>query len=283
MLRRTPTQTRRSCLHAISPEPSSEDGGFRVHIEKTTPGRYATPVSGIAARLREVRAKIEDTLAACGRPTDSVRLIAVSKTKSAEDIREAYEAGQRDFGENYVKELELKAEELTDLPELRFHLIGHLQRNKAKVAARLVTTIHTVDSVRLAEELGKRAAEPRRVPGSSPPSSKRGDPISVLVEVNVGGEEQKSGCAPAHLGEVLASIESLPALRLSGLMTVPPYTDDAAAARPFFDTLRHLRDEHGGPSRLPELSMGMSHDVQQAILAGATMVRIGRAIFGARG
>jgi pyridoxal phosphate enzyme (YggS family) len=212
-----------------------------------------------------------------------VRLIAVSKTKSAEEIREAYEAGQRDFGENYVKELELKAESLTDLHELRFHLIGHLQRNKAKVATRLANTIHTVDSVRLAEELGKRAAEPRRVPGSIPPSSKRADPLAVLVEVNVGGEAQKSGCAPDDVDAVLSAIEASSALRLAGLMTVPPFTEDAALARPFFDRLSQLRDAHGGAARLPELSMGMSHDVEQAIFAGATMVRVGRAIFGARG
>ncbi|HEX4339391.1 MAG TPA: YggS family pyridoxal phosphate-dependent enzyme [Polyangiaceae bacterium] len=240
-------------------------------------------MSGIAARLRDVRAKIERTLVECGRPPDSVRLIAVSKTKSAADIREAYEAGQRDFGENYVKELELKAEELTDLPELRFHLIGHLQRNKAKIASRLVSAIHTIDSLRLAEELGKRAAEPRPVRGSIPPSSKRAEPLSVLVEVNVGGEAQKSGCAPDDLGAVLDAIEALSALRLVGLMTVPPYTESAAGARPFFDALGKLRDEHGGAARLPELSMGMSHDVEQAIHAGATMVRVGRAIFGERG
>ena len=214
---------------------------------------------------------------------DSVRLIAVSKTKSSAAIREAYEAGQRDFGENYVKELELKAEELTDLPELRFHLIGHLQRNKAKVAARLATTIHTVDSVRLAEELGKRAAEPRRVPGSVPPSSKRPDPLSVLVEVNVGGEAQKSGCAPEDLPAVLKAIEECPSLILSGLMTVPPFTEDSSGARPYFDRLRELRDAHGGAARLADLSMGMSHDVEQAIFAGSTMVRVGRAIFGERG
>lgn len=224
-------------------------------------------MSDIGGRLRDVRDQIEHALARCERPAGAVRLIAVSKTKSADDIRAAYDAGQRDFGENYVKELETKFEALSDLPDLRFHLIGHLQRNKAKLAARLASTIHTVDSVRLAEELGKRVREPR---------------LDVLVEVNVGGEEQKSGCAPEDLGAILDAIATSPGLRLIGLMTVPPYTEDPAGARPFFDTLARLRDEHGGAERLPELSMGMSHDMEHAIFAGATMVRVGRAIFGER-
>jgi len=209
-----------------------------------------------------------------------VRLIAVSKTKSADDIRDAYDAGQRDFGENYVKELETKVEALSDLTDLRFHLIGHLQRNKAKLAARLAGTIHTVDSVRLVEELGKRVQTPRN---STPPPSVSGEPrLAVLVEVNVGGEAQKSGCAPEDLAAILDAIETSPGLRLTGLMTVPPYTEDPAGARPFFEALAKLRNEHGGAERLPELSMGMSHDMEQAIFAGATMVRVGRAIFGER-
>ncbi len=237
-------------------------------------------MSDIAGRLNDVRAQIEQALARSERPAGSVRLIAVSKTKSAGDIRAAYEAGQRDFGENYVKELETKVEALSDLTDLRFHLIGHLQRNKAKLAARLAGTIHTVDSVRLVEELGKRL--PRNA--SLPPPSVSGEPrLAILVEVNLGGEAQKSGCAPGDLAAILDAIETSPGLRLSGLMTVPPYTEDPAGARPFFDALAKLRSEHGGAERLPELSMGMSHDMEQAIFAGATMVRVGRAIFGERG
>jgi pyridoxal phosphate enzyme (YggS family) len=243
---------------------------------------YSCVVSDIAGRLRDVRAQIEQALARSERPPSSVRLIAVSKTKSADDIRAAYEAGQRDFGENYVKELETKVEALSDLTDLRFHLIGHLQRNKAKLAARLADTIHTVDSVRLVEELGKRVLEPHRATSTPTPSMGGEQRLAVLVEVNVGGEAQKSGCAPEDLDAILDAIETSPGLRLTGLMTVPPFTEDPADARPYFDTLAKLRNEHGGAERLPELSMGMSHDMEQAIFAGATMVRVGRAIFGER-
>lgn len=224
----------------------------------------------ISARIAAVHARIERAARAAGREPSSVRLLAVSKTKPEAAIRAAYAAGQRDFGENYAQELARKAETLADLPDLRWHMIGHLQRNKAKQIVKLVSAIHTVDSVRLAEELGKRAAEAAR------------DRLAVLVEVNVGGEAQKSGCAPAELADVLSAIERAPALRLSGLMTVPPHTDDPAGARPFFDRLVALRDAHGGVARLPELSMGMTHDLEQAIGAGATWVRIGTAIFGER-
>jgi pyridoxal phosphate enzyme (YggS family) len=235
----------------------------------------------IAERLDAVRAQIEGSLVRAGRAPGSARLIAVSKTKPAADIREAYAAGQRDFGENYVQELLAKVTELVDLPELRFHLIGHLQRNKVKAALRAASAVHTVDSVRLAEELAKRTAE---APFIRPPVLPESNPrLTVLVEVNVGGEAQKSGCEPRDLGAVLEAVERAPALRLAGLMTVPPFTEDPAASRPFFDGLARLRDEHGGVRRLPELSMGMSHDVDHAVQAGATMVRVGRAIFGERG
>jgi pyridoxal phosphate enzyme (YggS family) len=232
-------------------------------------------VNGIAERLDRVRAEIAAAARAAGRDVDSIRLVAVSKTKSADAIREAYAAGQRDFGENYVQELVQKAEALADLPDLRLHFIGHLQRNKAKLAARLAAVVHTVDSPRLAEELGKRAAETRSGGGADAR-------LTVLAEVNVGGEAAKSGCSPAELEAVLAAIEQQPALRLAGLMTVPPYTEEAAASRPYFDELARLRDAHGGVARLPELSMGMTHDVDHAIAAGATIVRVGRAIFGER-
>jgi pyridoxal phosphate enzyme (YggS family) len=239
-------------------------------------------VNIVAERLEQVRAEIRRASERCGRAPESVRLVAVSKTKTAEEIRAAYGAGQRDFGENYVQELSAKADALSDLHDLRFHFIGHLQRNKAKVAARIASAVHTIDSVRLAEELGKRAAEApfARAPASF--ASGLSDRLSVFAEVNVGGEAQKSGCEPAEIGAVLEAIESAPSLRLVGLMTVPPFTEDPQGARPFFDALAALRDEHGGPARLPELSMGMSHDLSQAIAAGATIVRVGRAIFGDR-
>jgi len=222
--------------------------------------------SDVGQRLEAVRARITAAARANGRDPAEVRLVAVSKTKDAAAIRLAYAAGQRDFGENYAQELAKKAAELEDLGDLRWHFIGHLQRNKAKLVAPVASVVHTVDSARLAEELGKRAE------GALP----------VLVEVNVGGEDQKSGCRPAELGSVLEAVEKEKRLRLTGLMTVPPMSDDPTASRPVFEGLVVLRNEHGGPHRLPDLSMGMSHDLEEAIRAGATIVRVGTAIFGAR-
>jgi PLP dependent protein len=242
-------------------------------------------VSDIGERLGRVRARIQQAAQRAGRETGAIRLVAVSKTKGAEDLRAAYAAGQRDFGENYVQELVQKAEALADLSDLRFHFIGHLQRNKAKIAARFAAVVHTIDSQRLAEELGKRASESPVPAGRSFDSHEQtieDGRLVVLAEVNVGGEAAKSGCSPEALSGVLDAIEGQPALRLVGLMTVPPYTEDAAGSRPFFDTLARLRDAHGGAARLPELSMGMTHDLDHAIAAGATIVRVGRAIFGER-
>jgi pyridoxal phosphate enzyme (YggS family) len=227
----------------------------------------------VAEALEQVQDRIRVVAAACGRDPSSVKLVAVSKTHPAAKIREAYAAGQRDFGENYVQELLKKAEELRDLPELRWHLIGHLQRNKARHVVPVVALLHTVDSAELASELSKRF-------GADPDSA--GRRLDVLVEVSIAAEAQKHGVAPAALAALLDAIEELPALQLRGLMCVPPLSDDAAAARPHFDALRELRDRHGGAARLPELSMGMTHDLEQAIAAGATLVRVGTAIFGAR-
>ncbi|MBI3201700.1 MAG: YggS family pyridoxal phosphate-dependent enzyme [Myxococcales bacterium] len=227
-------------------------------------------MSEIAARIAGVRQRIARAASAAGRAPDSVRLLAVSKTKPAGALREAHAAGQRDFGENYVQELVDKAAALADLEGICWHMIGHLQRNKARQVVKIASAVHTVDSVRLADELGKRAADAGR------------GPLTALVEVNVGGEAQKSGCAIDALGDVLAAVERAPGLRLSGLMTVPPHTEDPADARPFFDRLVELRDAHGGAARLPELSMGMTHDLEHAVAAGATWVRVGTAIFGER-
>jgi pyridoxal phosphate enzyme (YggS family) len=225
----------------------------------------------VAGALAAVRARIDEAASAAGRAPESVKLVAVSKLHASQKIREAYAAGQRDFGENYVQELVKKAEELADLPDLRWHLIGNLQRNKARHVAGLVTMLHTVDSTELARELAKRAT-----------AAQRAQPLSVLVEVSIAGEAQKHGVAPAELGALLDAIETLPALSLRGLMCVPPLSEDAAAARPHFDALRALRDQHGGAQRLPELSMGMTHDLEHAVAAGATLVRVGTAIFGSR-
>ena len=225
----------------------------------------------IARALNDVRGRIQAAAAASGRDASTVRLIAVSKTQPSEAVREAYAAGQRDFGENYVQELLEKAAALADLSELNWHLIGHLQRNKAKQIAPLVQLVHTVDSVDLARELAKRFA--------AAVTDRR---LQVLVEVSIAGEAQKHGVAPAALAELCQSIEALPALSLAGLMCVPPFTPDPAGARPFFDELSALRERHGGAARLPELSMGMTHDLEHAVAAGATLVRVGTAIFGAR-
>jgi PLP dependent protein len=225
----------------------------------------------VAAALNDVRARIRAAAAASGRDPASVKLIAVSKTHPAEAVREAYAEGQRDFGENYVQELLQKAEQLRDLTELRWHLIGHLQRNKARLVVPLVSLVHTVDSAELANELAKRFA-----------GVVTGLRLPVLVEVSIAGEAQKHGAAPETLTELLQSIEALPALELRGLMCVPPFTDDPAGATPFFAELSRLRELHGGAGRLPELSMGMTHDLEQAVAAGATLVRVGTAIFGAR-
>jgi len=236
-------------------------------------------LDALAARLRAVTDRIKAASAAARRD-GSVRLLAVSKGQPASLLRAAYALGQRDFGENYVQELTQKSEALRDLPELRLHLIGHLQRNKAKVVVQHASAVHSVDSLGLVEELA------RRMHGREVPAEKRAfgadSRLPVLVEVSIAGEAQKSGCPPAELGAVLAAAERSSSLRPVGLMCVPPLTDDASAARPYFDALARLRDEHGGAARLPELSMGMTADFEHAIAAGSTLVRVGTAIFGAR-
>ena len=201
-------------------------------------------------------------------------VVAVTKTHPPEAALAAYAAGLRVCGENRVQELVEKREAIDSqaVPGLHWHLIGHLQRNKARLVVPLTSLVHTVDTPELALELSKRFH------GIAPESAR----LPVLVEVSIAGEEQKHGVAPPNLTELLASIEALPALSLRGLMCVPPFTEDPAGARPFFDELRRLRELHGGAQRLPELSMGMTHDLEQAVAAGATLVRVGTAIFGAR-
>ncbi len=223
---------------------------------------------GIARALADVRDRIARAARAAGREPGSVKLVAVSKTKPAAAVREAYAAGQRAFGENYAQELEQKARELADLPDIEWHFIGHLQTNKAKLIARAAHVVHTVDSAVLARELGKRLRALGRT-------------IPVLVEVNIGAEPQKHGAPPAELAAVLAAVRAEPELSLRGLMTMPP-ADELDTARRVFETLVTLRNLHGGAAVLPELSMGMTGDLEVAIAAGSTMVRVGTAIFGAR-
>src|ERR1041385_3885085 len=238
-----------------------------------------TATDDIGARLDVVRGRIRDAARAGARDPSTVRLVAVSKTKDTAAIRMAYAAGQRDFGENYAQELSTKAAELADLPDIRWHFIGHLQRNKAKLVVRAASIVHTVDSIRLAEELGKRAGEAPVSAARAFTRTDRADArLPVLVEVNIAGEAQKSGVAPDDLGGVLDAIAGEPHLVSIGLMTVPPASSDPSASRRLFDDLVTLRNAHGGVARLPELSMGMSHDLEDAILAGATIVRVGTAI-----
>jgi len=164
------------------------------------------------------------------------------------------------------------------LPDLRWHMIGHLQRNKARAVTPLASLVHTVHSVELGRELDKRAVDRNKLPRFATTDAR----LSVLVEVNVGGEAQKSGCTPEALTEVLSVLAQAQNLNLVGLMCVPPHTDDPSGARPFFDELIRLRELHGGAQRLPELSMGMTSDLEHAVAAGATIVRVGTAIFGER-
>jgi len=207
---------------------------------------------GIAERLADLRRELPA----------NVTLVAVSKTQPVSAIREAYAAGQRDFGENYAQEWREKADALADLPDVRWHFIGGLQTNKVKYLAGRVAFVHTVDREELARELSRRFGQ-------------KGAVARVFLEVNTGGEASKAGCAPAEAPALAAAIRALPAIELVGVMAIPPPEDDP---RPHFRTLRALRDRLG----LGELSMGMSSDWRIAIEEGATFVRLGTAIFGAR-
>jgi pyridoxal phosphate enzyme (YggS family) len=223
-------------------------------------------MSVIADNLRAVRARIEQAARRAGRDPNEITLVAVSKTKPASDVVAAYEAGQRVFAENYAQELVEKGEALAHLTDLEWHFVGQLQTNKAKFVTRFAKLVHAVDSEKLARELAKRS--PHR--------------LDVLIEVNVGGEASKGGVAPADVPSLIATIGSIDNLRLRGLMSIPPHTDAPEDSRKFHRTLRVLRDENGGATRLPVLSMGMTDDLEIAIEEGATIVRIGTAIFGAR-
>jgi pyridoxal phosphate enzyme (YggS family) len=238
----------------------------------------------VASNLADVRGRIARAAADAGRDATGIRLVAVSKTKGPDAVREAYAAGQRAFGENYAQELAAKAEALADLPDIEWHFIGHLQTNKAKLVAKHAHVVHTVDSAVLARELGKRAARE----GSSRARASEGGTdggggsrVPVLIEVNVGGEAQKAGARPSELDEVMRAVQAQEALILRGLMTLPP-AGDPAVARSIFETLASLRNLHGGAAVLPELSMGMTADLEVAIACGATIVRVGTAVFGQR-
>lgn len=225
----------------------------------------STDAHDLVGALHRVQDRIAKACADAGRAQESVRLIAVSKRHPVDAIRVAYAAGQRDFGENYVQELVSKADALTDLPDVRLRLIGHLQRNKAKDMTRLKCAVDTVDSQRLADALSERAG-------------RDGVQLEVLLQVNVAREPQKSGVLPDAAGELIAYVRRLPHLSLRGLMTIPPDVIDPNDSRVHFAALRAMAARH----QLPELSMGMSADMEAAIAEGSTMVRVGTAIFGVR-
>lgn len=224
----------------------------------------------VAENLAAVRARIVAACEACGRDPSSVALVAVSKFHEAAAIREAYTAGQRLFGESYVQELAAKRKELADLPDLQFHFIGHLQSNKVKaLLATEIACVETVHSPALARELGKRV------------HSAGLSVLPVLAEINVGREANKHGALPEEADALVAAIEAEPALRFQGWMTIPP--DDEIATKAAFEALAALHaagtQKRGRPLTL---SMGMSGDLELAIACGATLVRVGTAIFGAR-
>ena len=231
----------------------------------------------IAERWSAVQARVAAACERAGRPVSDVAIIAVSKTHPADAIRAAFTAGATDFGENYAQELATKLAAFAAEPlsqpgsphPLRWHYIGRLQRNKAKLVAGKVALIHAVDSVELAEEIGKRA-------GAAPQP--------ILLAVNLGGELTKGGITAEAAPAIARSLAAAPGCSLDGLMTLPPPSEDAAASRPYFLHLRALRDQLQDAlgRALPVLSMGMSHDVEVAVACGATHLRVGTAIFGSR-
>jgi hypothetical protein len=227
----------------------------------------------IRARIAVVRERILAAASRAGRRPDEVTLVAVSKTFPAAAVREAFAAGLRDFGENKVQEAEAKFGALADLREAgaRFHLVGHLQGNKVKKAVQLFDRIHSLDSLELGHRLERLAAEAHSL-------------AHVLVQVDLAGEKTKFGLDEAHLFPMLASLRGFKAVRVLGLMALPPFDDDPEKSRPYFRRLRALRDRALGEEMLvgSELSMGMSHDLEVAVEEGATLVRVGTAIFGGR-
>jgi pyridoxal phosphate enzyme (YggS family) len=229
----------------------------------------------VSVHLAVIHERIDQAACRANRGQDAVRLMAVSKTFPPEAIMEAYDGGQRLFGENKVQEFADKAGKLVGLEGAEFHMIGHLQSNKAAKAVELFHGVDSLDSAKLASKLNAAAET-------------LGKTLPVLIEINIGGEQAKTGVAPdsLELEEILLKAPEWPHLRIRGLMTVPPYTEDPEGARPYFRKLRELRDKLAARNLpavgLDELSMGMSHDFEVAIEEGSTCVRIGTSIFGER-
>jgi PLP dependent protein len=247
----------------------------KLHDGQNAAAEHAHIRMSIAENIAQVRDRIERAAQRAGHSASDVVLMGVTKTHPPETIREAYAAGLRLFGENRVQEFATKAPLLTGLLDAEWHMIGHLQTNKAAKAAELFVAVDSVDSVKLAEKLDASAG-------------KLNKKLPILIEINVGGEAAKSGVAPDchELETLLRSAPHFEALEFRGLMTVPPFMDDPEGARPFFRQLRELRDAIAARKlpaiRMDVLSMGMSHDFEIAIEEGSTCVRVGTAIFGER-
>jgi PLP dependent protein len=212
-------------------------------------------------RVEQVEERIAKAAERAGRSRSEITLVAVTKKFPAETMREAYALGLRVFGENYVQEFQAKQPALADLKDAEFHLIGHLQSNKSRIGADLFDAIETVDSAKLARRLNEA-----------------GKKLEVMIEVKLSEEESKAGAAPESVPELIDAIRDCPNLNLTGLMTMPPWSEDPEATRPYFRRLAQLARERG----LPKLSMGMSHDLEAAIEEGSTHVRVGTALFGPR-
>ena len=229
----------------------------------------------IAENISSLGNRIDAAARRAHRNPDGINLMGVTKTVAPQQIREAYAAGIRIFGENRVQEFATKAEALKDLPEAEWHMIGHLQTNKSVKAAELFAHIDSVDSLRLAQKLNAAATE-------------LGKKLTVLIEINIAEEAAKSGLAPdsAELGQLLEATPSLSSLQIRGLMTVPPYNENPEQSRPYFRKIRALGERIASRNfpgvRMEVLSMGMSHDFEIAIEEGSTCIRVGTAIFGAR-
>jgi hypothetical protein len=225
----------------------------------------------IKVNVARVRERVAAACRRCGRAPDDVKLLAISKTFPPESIRAAYEVGLRDLGENRVQEAKAKRPALADL-SITWHLVGHLQTNKAKAARELFHWVHSVDSFRLAQKLDQAAAPGGRLP--------------ILLEVNLGGEESKAGVGAPEIAQLAEQISQLATLEIRGLMVIPPFFDDPEQVRPYFRRLRELAQEIDARGianvSMRELSMGMSNDFEVAIEEGATIIRVGTAIFGPR-
>jgi len=230
-------------------------------------------VNNIGQNLQRIKERMAAAAASCGRLPDEITLLAISKTFPVDAISQAIDAGLRQFGENRVHEAESKILHFREILELEWHLVGHLQSNKAKRAAELFDVVHSVDGVKVATKLSQTCQELEKV-------------LSVLLQVDLGGEPTKFGAEAGQVKEIVEAVSSLKGIRLDGLMTIPPFFEDPVKSQPFYARLRELsamlESEQPGCLGRKHLSMGMSHDFEVAIKEGATIIRIGTAIFGSR-